>query len=213
MQHSDKFEEYIKKLDEKRALLKAELERLENTYSFMKAPIDPKNAISEYLIHDNGGRPYKITFTGATANIYKITTGKDFYEPDPLISITNIDGFWYGFDASIYKENGNTILIKRDNNYYYISHSIKLFTINETILDYISPIGNNDVPYPVIYGEEYVYFPDEQYKVKKTEIPIPVTIANAEEIYGIFYGHIKEYDKLPVVEHMADETIISRVNY
>lgn len=87
--------------------------------------------------------------------------------------------------------HGNTILIKVSPlEYIYIGGmSIYSFKTTKEIYDYISPVGNSDVPYPVAYSENGVYFMGNQTFVKKENISIPISVANAENLYGAFYGH------------------------
>lgn len=56
------------------------------------------------------------------------------------------------------KYDGNTILIQTEKNMFiYIQRDIEEYIIDDTILDYYSPIGNNDVPYPYAIGEKNIY--------------------------------------------------------
>ena len=68
---------------------------------------------------------------------------------------------------------GNTILLKiRAGKYIFIERCIYQFgPIDEDIIDYISPIERNDVPYPVAYGQEYIYFLFDSRKVHRSLIP------------------------------------------
>ena len=71
------------------------------------------------------------------------------------------------------RKAGNTILLKiRGGKYIFIERCIYQFgPINEDIIDYISPIERNDVPYPVAYGQEYIYFLFDSRKVHRSLIP------------------------------------------
>lgn len=54
---------------------------------------------------------------------------------------------------------GNSILAKIGNNkYVFIGECIYEFTTTEPILEFYSPIGSNDVPYPVAISNNYVYY-------------------------------------------------------
>lgn len=77
---------------------------------------------------------------------------KIFIGKSPLNKMTKYSkGYGKKFD-------GNSILLKLTNNkYVFIQHTIILFTINDDITDFISPVGNNDVPYPLAFGKKYVY--------------------------------------------------------
>ena len=69
------------------------------------------------------------------------------------------------------KFDGNTILVEiQSKRYCLISESIIEFSTKDTIEKYDSPVGNNDVPYPVAYGSENVYvlgFDKNQYVPKR----------------------------------------------
>ena len=55
---------------------------------------------------------------------------------------------------------GNTILLEcEDSKYVYISGlEIFEFRTNDKIIDYISLMGNNMIPYTIAVGERYTYF-------------------------------------------------------
>jgi hypothetical protein len=68
----------------------------------------------------------------------------------------------------IYFYDGNTILLHlTDGNYVFISNYIYKFKSVGKIINYFSPVGNNDVPYPYAVDEynniylliEYIYLP------------------------------------------------------
>ena len=62
--------------------------------------------------------------------------------------------------------DGNTLLLEfEDNEYVYISGlEIFKFKTDDKIIDYISLIGNNMVPYALAVGEKYTYFLYYRYK-------------------------------------------------
>ena len=71
----------------------------------------------------------------------------------PKIKMTEFSG---GFGK---KFNGNSILLSLGKNkYVFIGQKIIEFTTKkDKIIDFVSPVGNNDVPYPFAIGEKYVY--------------------------------------------------------
>ena len=148
-----------------------------------------------YLIHDNGGRPFKVVANKDGLVVYKNKfdeVGEDLYEDIVLqLGPNEFLGYWSGFDSSPYKMHGNSILIKVTNNQYIsVGWNISQFDTDEEIKDYVSPVGNSDVPYPVAYGSEYVYFMLDMKKIKKSDLEFDATVANAEDLYGEFYGHL-----------------------
>ena len=133
-----------------------------------------------YLIHDNGGRPFLVYISKNEVNIYtypdkkyyisnedktkkwtyidKIATYKNpikiFIGKSPRTKMTEFSG---GIGK---KFDGNSILIQLEKNRYVsIGAIIYEFIINDDqINEYISPVGNNDVPYPVAISDKNVYF-------------------------------------------------------
>jgi hypothetical protein len=55
----------------------------------------------------------------------------------------------------------------------------------------VFPVNNSDVPYSVAYGEENVYFMLNNKFIKINDLEFYTTVANAKNLYGDFYGHIK----------------------
>lgn len=87
--------------------------------------------------------------------------------------------------------HGNSILIQiSDHKYIYVGNIIYEFATDEKIIDYVSPVGNSDVPYPVAIGSDNVYFMLDKQFIKSQDLETPITVANAENLYSEFYGHI-----------------------
>lgn len=121
-----------------------------------------------YLIHDNGGRPFKVEITKndnySCVQIYKTTknwncnyetipiltfeTDKIFIGESPLIKMTEFSG---GHGT---KFDGNSILLHLcGNTYVFIGLEIFSFSTYGKIISYVSPVGNSDVPYPYALDE------------------------------------------------------------
>jgi hypothetical protein len=122
-------------------------------------PTKPSTKTREYFVHDNGGRPYKVSVVNKTAIIHKLiynNTIKREYEPilqfecehifighSPKNPMTLFSG---GYGP---KYDGNTILLQlKSNGYVYIGSVIMLIRTDSEIVKYVSPVGNSDVPYP-----------------------------------------------------------------
>nr|URM61880.1 DNA ligase [Mimivirus sp.] len=123
-----------------------------------------------------------------------------------VIEIDKFLGYWYGYDTSIDQMHGNTILIKLAvNKYIFIGSEIYKFkTDSDEIIDYVSPVGNSDVPYPVAYGTQFVYFMDDKEKVKKSNFQLDISPVNAEDIFV-------EFDKMlpnKIIDYTPDTTLI-----
>ena len=115
-----------------------------------------------FYTHDNGGRPFKVIIRTKSKNdsniyIYKNNEGtqdkndlvavirplKIFIGKSPLNAMTRFSG---GHGKDFY---GNSILLEvGKNDYVYIGERIFRFSTFSKIIKYVSPVGNNDVPYP-----------------------------------------------------------------
>lgn len=184
-----------------------ELERMVNTKSYI-----PFNKLSSrdriYYTHDNGGRPFKVVANSSGIYVYKKEKQDDDDEDEDneddeendedngiytnlVFKVNKFLGYWTGFDSSPYKMHGNSVLIRvKNNRYIFVGWNIYQFDTDEEILDYISYVGNSDVPYPIAYGPEYVYFMLDKKRIKKSDLELEATVANAGDLYGEFYGHV-----------------------
>lgn len=136
----------------------------------------PKNAKS-YLIHDNGGRPFKVVIYKSTSNkqivdIYKIddilnnkltyNTKIISYIPTKIFIGKSPKNEMTSFSAGYGpKFDGNSILLclnDKTNEYVYIGEEIYSFKAKNTIKTYVSPVGNNDVPYPYAIDNSNNYY-------------------------------------------------------
>jgi hypothetical protein len=133
-----------------------------------------------YYTHFNGGRPFLVYLGKKDAYIYEkpsddvemgnnwsrqmdenkwmyiklvkhINFIKSFVGKSPLNRMTkNSGGHGKYFD-------GNTILLQTSKtNYVFIYNSIDNFKLDDKIIEFVSPVGNNDVPYPYVIGEKYI---------------------------------------------------------
>ena len=115
------------------------------------------NQKNTYLIHDNGGRPFKVTIKKKTVYVCKhieedlydetnpliFNALKIFIGNSPLLKMTRFSG-GHGLNF-----NGNSILLKIKENYYvHIGGRIISFVSSCPIIKFLSPVGNSDVPYP-----------------------------------------------------------------
>ena len=82
------------------------------------------------------------------------------------------------------KFDGNTLLQEcEDNGYVYISGlEITKFKIDDKIIDYISLVGSNMIPYAIMIGERYTYFLYYRYKFIENDKIEEGTLLNATNI-------------------------------
>ena len=133
-------------------------------------------------VHDNGGRPFRVQIVSPTEvkifvridiefkliKTYK-NVEKKFIGNSPVNEMTRFSG---GYGP---KFRGNSILLKLKSSspmfrYVFIGDSIYEFSTVEPILKFTSPVGNNDVPYPLAVSKNLVYFmlnPPKHYKDPK----------------------------------------------
>jgi hypothetical protein len=110
-----------------------------------------------YHIHDNGGRPFIVHITDApTLHLRVFTTrqktdgeiicNREVYNTDATCVFLD-DETNGGFDPRFY---GNTILAEIANRrYVWIGNrGIREFTARAPIIQFTSPVGNSNVPYP-----------------------------------------------------------------
>lgn len=160
-----------------------------------------------YMIHDNGGRPFYVEIFPKEIKIFKATSlgqendgklefrafkffksfedyEKIFIGKSPINEMTKFSG---GHGKEF---DGNSILVKlKENTYLYIGMDIYTFESGEEIIGYESSVGNNDVPYPIGFSKnnvylmiEYVYYPKE--------------MARGKDAYSIYYGNDKKTEKI-----------------
>jgi len=122
-----------------------------------------------YYTHDNGGRPFRVDITEKYVKVYigeqdepyvliktYVNLSQIFVGRSPKNAMTEFSG-GYGplFD-------GNSILIGNNidgvRTYVHIGCNIFSFTPYAKIVEYVSPIGNNDVPYPYAIDELGNYY-------------------------------------------------------
>jgi len=172
-----------------------------------------------YYTHDNGARPFKFVASNKGINVYTHDlndNGSTVNYNKHLLRFTKFLGFWVGYDTSQYNFNGNTILIQETKlTYVAITWDIVRFKTSEEILDYVSPVGNSDVPYPVAYTKNYVYFLIDNKYVPKVDLLIKATVENADHIYSEFYGHINQenYKKMRKYDINVVKKLVKRQGF
>lgn len=107
---------------------------------------------------------------------------------------------------------GNSFVIKLSNKKYaFIGHELYKFTTTDDIIDYASPVGNSDVPYPVAFGTENLYFMLDHAYVNRAHAPPGLTKKQRLDMYQ-FYSF--EYNDSPKMEKykniMKNYTLIQK---
>lgn len=163
----------------------------------------------EFLTHDNGGRPFKVSFSSspeeegvATIEIMKNHRILNreylsyFIGESPENEMTRFSG-GYGDNFK-----GNSILLltsspssslfseKRSEGeifeYVFIGEMIYSFTTPDKIISFVSPVGNNDVPYPYAIDEgNNVTLLIEKVKFQQSELT-----SRFDNFYTYYYSAI-----------------------
>lgn len=126
-----------------------------------------------YLIHDNGGRPYRVQIEGKYVLVYKQGTwAHDQTKTDEtvIMEFKGCQKIFIGKDTSDNQADGNTILLQPDetkNVYFLISRNIYKFETVEPVLDFFSPIGNSDVPYEFAVTKNWLYLTTAKVRITR----------------------------------------------
>jgi hypothetical protein len=175
-----------------------------------------------YFTHDNSGRPFLVYIGKNEAHIYKKPDENTKYYVDEDEYYSSKDKKWcYVIKIKSYKfeekfigksiENpmtrfsagygpeftGNSILLKlKPQKYLSIGDKIFEFSTDDDIKEYYSSVGNNDVPYPVAFGEKNIYFMLDGLYIPKNKWP-KMTKEMKSDAYSYFYGHSGDEQKYP----------------
>jgi len=124
----------------------------------------PSPSPSSYTIHDNGGRPFVVDVYPHRIAIIRLNDSGDRGE---VVYESEYERVWVGDNllslpnhAPRGTSKGNTLLVQISaQTYLFIGHEVYRFSLRrDEIIEYYSPIGNSDVPYPYAIGGEYCYF-------------------------------------------------------
>ena len=141
-----------------------------------------------YIMHYNYENKYLVVIIDTTVYVYKNKICK--FDP-PLFSFQAKNVFigkskicpMTEFSGARDKNDfdGNTLILEcEDNEYVYISGlEITKFKTDDKIIDYISLMGNNMIPYAIMIGERYTYFLYYRYKFIENDKIEEGTLLNA----------------------------------
>ena len=85
--------------------------------------------------------------------------------------------------------DGKTFLLECENNEYVYISGLKTFKFktDDKIIDYISLMGNNMIPFAIIIGEKFTYFIAHHYKVIENDRIEEGTLLNSTNGYPYDY--------------------------
>lgn len=149
---------------------------------------------------DNGGKPYYLEFLKPEGNgwlMYPLTTKAlirketnfnapiEYYYTSAFLGI-DIHRPYNGINSSVLEIG--------PNKYVFIGDKLYEFDTPEPIIDYSSPIGNNDVPYPFALSENYIYLMVEKIFFKK-ELMHDTLHLSLLKTYAILDNELDSYIK------------------
>lgn len=146
----------------------------------------------KYLTHDNYSRPFSVVIANKKATISNEHTGA-------VIATYPVVKSWIGTSSGRkphcdHKPSeakqfyGNSILIQISaKKYVYIGEEVREFSLASVPVHYHSPIGNNDVPYPVIVTDKDVIFMLDMVSVPRSIFIERNETDDWEGVYGDFY--------------------------
>lgn len=206
-----------------------EFKHIKNTANISNNSLVNNTIKGTYFTHDNGGKPYKVVFDNYIINIYDNYNNQEF-----IANYTNYEKIWIGESPKNRMTEfsggygihflGNSFLIKlENNNYVHIGREIFSFKSKYYITDYISPVGNNDVPYPYCIDEKNNYYLLLEYvicKFDKKKIDDPYefyynrNLNNyiLQDLLGIL-GYMCYKNKQLTVDLCVNQAIKNKINW
>jgi hypothetical protein len=171
-----------------------------------------------WYTHDNGGLPFMVKAAGEkdsyVVSLSKLDAEKEGYDETKgacagnytlIKEYNNIEDVIVGkspcIPMTLYSGgvgrafDGNTVLLKvksedNTNCYIYIGDYIMEFHTPKPIIEYYSPVGNNDVSYPIALTDDDVCFMIHNTFISKKEFPVGYNWPQAYELY-YRYEHTK----------------------
>lgn len=172
---------------------------------------DPISGI--YYTHNNGGRPYKVIVKSDRVVIFDNNRETLLFDYNNPIKVwigespaTKMTRFSHGYGQ---KFLGNSILIETTANHYvFIGHNIFNFTTPYKIINYVSEVGNSDVPYPYAVDSNQQY-----YLMLEGLILEHVPSKNSADPYGYYYSNNDKYLEILNIENFVSGDEYFRVTF
>jgi hypothetical protein len=221
--------------------------------------LNPEVKSKKYEIHDNGGRPFRVTLSDSKEAIIEVSNEEDddvrTWVPSFAVKYTKA---WIGF-GSVYKtemegkdrgewSRGNSILLENvyDFNAFsakkinksltlpkenggtvlWIGWSIELIHLppKESVVQFVSVVGNNDVPYPYFSTQKRSYLLVENVSIDNRKIPKQILqkpqYTGKDDIWRDLYvwyydwentGYSPQKDTKLGVSHFKSVTVYPRI--
>ena len=138
----------------------------------------------EYLIHDNGGRPFSVIVTGRTITIYKKRRHGHLYNV-VVVPPTRCLKIWIGKDAQHPGRDfqGTSVLAQLSSRkYLFVGSTIFTFLSADPIIGFCSYVGRNDTPYPWAVGTRDTFILLHGIRVPNDEV-------QGRDPYPLLYDH------------------------
>lgn len=108
-----------------------------------------------YVTHNNGSAAFEVVVTADKVFVMAILEENQL---EHILTLTNYKDVLIGADSGLPETEGNSILVNTEgNNYVYIGTETFRFQTKSPVLEYYSPIGGGDVPYPYAVTKDRVY--------------------------------------------------------
>ena len=115
-----------------------------------------------YFTEHNYGKIFSVIINDKNVTIFRIENRDKIWSGSVLkifIGKNYINGI-SGAGDSI----GNSILLEvEEKKYMMVGESVYTFETDDKIIKFTSNVGNNDVPYPIAYGERNIYYLVDKY--------------------------------------------------
>ncbi len=172
-----------------------------------------------YEIHDNGGRPFRIEIDDIQVMVFIVVDDKQYKHYSPLKTFNGVTKVFVGKDTNPEpdRHDGNSILIQLQSGTkgIFIGFEIYEFELFDEIVDYISPIGNNDVPYPYAIGTKGIYLMIEDVYITFNEYIMNEIKSGVKDPYRLYYDQnekqITKQQKLGIIRPIVKQLIQKRL--
>ena len=110
--------------------------------------------------------------------------------------------------------NGSSVLLHvTGHTYVHVGEKIYQFSIEDTVKDFFSNVGNNDVPYPIVLGSKNVYFMLDHTYLPRTVFPKSMNKTEWADAYMYYYGYKGDKQLMPMGIPMKNYKVIHKRLY
>jgi BRCA1 C Terminus (BRCT) domain len=153
-------------------------------------PADTIKDPTTFLIHDNGGRPFKVSVSGNFFEIHKcVYTNDACAYTKVVVKKTKFLKVWIGRDKEYGKKfDGNSVLFevasatKTKHKYMFVGQEIYTIEVADEIKEFASPVYGSDVSYPFGIGAKFSYCFLEL-------VALPNEMIAVKDPYDFLYGY------------------------